>query len=246
MPKFWKGHNSGKIRWFFFNLIYSSSPISWPSFKPLAKILFEISYWQDFILIFSKGHNSRKGDNSVKKKKCVSAIFPWGIHIWNLKILACMVHKIWHACFERAHGQPETNMPCQLQSWGHKKRKTKSINVILDSTIKCQLANISHLSENETKLISRICFLSINIWISIHNCLGIQACILSLNRSKEYHWILKSKFLSFQSMYTNILQPYHWLLEQYTSIWINAWGKKTGCHSEDILSGRKNEKLTTY
>ena len=26
----------------------------------------------DFILIFSKGHNSRKGDNSVKKKKRVS------------------------------------------------------------------------------------------------------------------------------------------------------------------------------
>ena len=73
---------------------------------------------QDFVLFFfSKGHNSRKGDNSDKKKN-VSAIFPWGIHIWNFKTLACMVLDEWmHA---RKHGQPETNMPCQLlQSWGH-------------------------------------------------------------------------------------------------------------------------------
>ena len=30
----------------------------------------------NFILIFTKGQNSRKGDNLVKKKKRVSAIFP--------------------------------------------------------------------------------------------------------------------------------------------------------------------------
>ena len=30
----------------------------------------------DFILIFSKGHNSRKGDKSDKKKNRVSATFP--------------------------------------------------------------------------------------------------------------------------------------------------------------------------
>ena len=44
----------------------------------------------------------------------MSAIFPWGIHIWNFKTLACMVLE------ERIHGQPETNMPRQLLwSWGH-------------------------------------------------------------------------------------------------------------------------------
>ena len=98
MPNFSKGHNSGKIKWFFKKnnqVIYSSSPISWPSFKPLTQIVFEISCWQDFILIFSKGHNSRKGDNS-KKKRYGSAIFPWGIHIWNFKTLARTVRKIWH------------------------------------------------------------------------------------------------------------------------------------------------------
>ena len=52
----------------FYQVIYSSSLISWPSFKPLAQILFEISCWQDFILIFSKGHNSRNGDKADKKK----------------------------------------------------------------------------------------------------------------------------------------------------------------------------------
>ena len=36
----------------------------------------KIWHASDFILIFSKGHNSRKGDNSDKKKKYVSAIFP--------------------------------------------------------------------------------------------------------------------------------------------------------------------------
>ena len=80
-------------------VIYSSSPISWPSFKSLAQILFEISCWQDFILIFSNGHNSRKVDNSDKKKKYGGAIFPLEIHLWNFKTLACTVHKIWHASF---------------------------------------------------------------------------------------------------------------------------------------------------
>ena len=75
-------------------VIYSSSSISWPSFKLLAQILSKISCWQDFILIFSKAHNSRKGDNSEKKKKeYKSAIFPWGIHIWSFKTLACKVHE---------------------------------------------------------------------------------------------------------------------------------------------------------
>ena len=55
MPKFSKGHNSGKLRWFFFfkfnQIIYSSSPISWPSFKPLAQIVFEISCWQEQLIV---------------------------------------------------------------------------------------------------------------------------------------------------------------------------------------------------
>ena len=97
MPKVSKGHDSGQNNVTFFlkfnHVIYSSSPISWPSCKPLAQILFEISCWQDFILIFSKGHNSRKGDNS-DKKKYGSAIFPWGIHIWNPSM---HIYKIWHA-----------------------------------------------------------------------------------------------------------------------------------------------------
>ena len=59
----------------FNQVIYSSSPISWPSFKPLAQILFEISCWQDFMLIFSKGHNSRKGDNWDKKKNTGQLFF---------------------------------------------------------------------------------------------------------------------------------------------------------------------------
>ena len=46
------------------------------------------------------------------RKKCVAAIFPWGIYyIWNFKTLACTVHKIWHASTSRPRGQ-------QLLTWG--------------------------------------------------------------------------------------------------------------------------------
>ena len=48
MPKFSNGHNSGKIRWFFFlkfnQIIYSSSLISWPSFNPLAQIVLDLKF----------------------------------------------------------------------------------------------------------------------------------------------------------------------------------------------------------
>ena len=52
----------------------------------------QISFW-----FFSKGHNSRKGDNSDKKKNMGQLFFPWGIHIWNFKTLACTAHKMRHA-----------------------------------------------------------------------------------------------------------------------------------------------------
>ena len=78
-PKFSKGHNTGKIRWFLKKkinqVIYTSSPINWPSFKSLAQILFEISCWQDFIPIFSKRHNSKKGDKTDKEKKILVSYF---------------------------------------------------------------------------------------------------------------------------------------------------------------------------
>ena len=62
MPRYWKlpstiaQPNHPIVQ----KLIYLSSFISWPSFKPLAQIdvLFEIS-WQDFTPIFSKRLNSR-------------------------------------------------------------------------------------------------------------------------------------------------------------------------------------------
>ena len=98
----------------FNQVIYSSSPISWPSFKSLAQILFKISCWQDFILIFSKGHNSRREITRTRKKKYGSAIYPWGIHIWNFKTLACTVHKIW--------------LCIQIFSKGHNSRKGDNLD----------------------------------------------------------------------------------------------------------------------
>ena len=56
-------------------VIYSSSKISIPNMKALAKILFEISCTQDFQILFSKGHNSEKGHNLGMKKICVNYFF---------------------------------------------------------------------------------------------------------------------------------------------------------------------------
>ena len=63
MPKFSKGHNSGNIWWIFFSkfnqVINLSSPISWPSFKLLAQIVFNISCWQVYNVLICKGPTSR-------------------------------------------------------------------------------------------------------------------------------------------------------------------------------------------
>ena len=70
MSKFSKGHSYETIDGICSQVnpvIHVSSSISWPSFKLLGQILCEISCWQGFIYVFSKKHNSRKGDNSDKK-----------------------------------------------------------------------------------------------------------------------------------------------------------------------------------
>ena len=50
-------------------VIYFSAPTSIPNMKALASILFEISCTQDFQILFSKGHNSKKGHNLAIQKK---------------------------------------------------------------------------------------------------------------------------------------------------------------------------------
>ena len=109
-------------------VVYSSLPVYSSSFKALASIVFEIFCWQDCIHIFSKGHNSEKGHNPVKKKKYMSAIFSWGIHIRNFITVAFTVLKLCYASKnltnERTEGQteeqPRSNMPLKLLwSWRH-------------------------------------------------------------------------------------------------------------------------------
>ena len=100
MSKFSKGHSSEKIdgiRSQVNLVIHTSSSISWPSFKLLGQILCELFCWQEFILVFSKEHNSRKGDNSDKKTNTGQPFVIKNQYIWNFETLACTVHKIWHA-----------------------------------------------------------------------------------------------------------------------------------------------------
>ena len=49
-------------------VVYFSTPIGIPIVKALAKTLFEISCAQDFQILFSKGHNSKRGHDSDKKQ----------------------------------------------------------------------------------------------------------------------------------------------------------------------------------
>ena len=49
-------------------LVFFSTPIGIPIVKALAKTLFEISCTQDFQILFSKGHNPKRGHDSDMKK----------------------------------------------------------------------------------------------------------------------------------------------------------------------------------
>ena len=76
MPKITKGHNSDFSKFLKVNQVdYSSLPVNSSSFKALASIVFEIFCSQDCIHIFSKGHNSEKGHNPVKKKNMCQLFF---------------------------------------------------------------------------------------------------------------------------------------------------------------------------
>ena len=78
MPKITKGHNSEvffKISSKVIQVVYSSLPVYSSSFKALASIVFEIFCGQDCVYIFSKGHNSEKGHNPVKKKDTYQLFF---------------------------------------------------------------------------------------------------------------------------------------------------------------------------
>ena len=113
MPKITKGHNSRSTFQKFIQKLIRSSTHQYQSvqdFKALASIAFEIFCWQDFIHIFSKSHNSKKGHNPDGKKKYVSAIFSWTNHIWNFKTLACMVQKLCYASKSVTDGRSDTRM----------------------------------------------------------------------------------------------------------------------------------------
>ena len=56
-------------------VIYSSTPTIIPNMKALAQILFKISFTQDFQILFSKGHNSKKGCNLDMKKNTSQLFF---------------------------------------------------------------------------------------------------------------------------------------------------------------------------
>ena len=61
--------------------------------NPLVCKVPKIWHASDFILIFSRENNSRKGDNSAKKKNVVQ-LFSHKKSIRNFKTLACTVHKM--------------------------------------------------------------------------------------------------------------------------------------------------------
>ena len=96
-------------------VIYSSIPIYSSGFKALASIAFEIFCWQEFIHIFSKGHNSGKGHNPDGKKIRVSYFFmknPY-MKFQNPSMHGSEVMLCTKKCNGRTHGRTHarTNVP---------------------------------------------------------------------------------------------------------------------------------------
>ena len=141
---------------FFFKfnqVIYSSSPISWPSFKPLDQLTkFQApssNTFRDILLTrfhsdFSKVHNSRKGDNSSKKKLCISY---FSMRNPYMKFQNPSIHGFFFFTNGRTHGrtdgQPETNMlPQFLRGWGHNEEENMAINRYWVDSMTCSLSHV--------------------------------------------------------------------------------------------------------
>ena len=65
------------------------------NFKTLVCTVHKIWHASDFILIFSKEHNSKRETTRTRKKNVCQLFFPWGVHTWNFKTLACTVLDEW-------------------------------------------------------------------------------------------------------------------------------------------------------
>ena len=105
-------------------VIYSSSSISWPSLKPLAVILYEISYLQNCTLTPYKGHNSARGDNSDKKKIRVSYFLMRNPYMKfqnpSFKFfLNGRTNKRTNARTDKRTDKPKAICSPLFQSWGH-------------------------------------------------------------------------------------------------------------------------------
>ena len=72
-------------------MIYSSAQISILNMKALAQILFEISFTQDFQILFSKGHNSEKEHNLDMKKIRVNYFFMKNLY---MKLENTSIHRL--------------------------------------------------------------------------------------------------------------------------------------------------------
>ena len=77
-------------------LIYSLLPIYSSGFKALSWMVLEL-FADKFSSLFYQRAITQERGLIWMRKKYMSAIFPWGIHIWNFKTLACTVQKLWYA-----------------------------------------------------------------------------------------------------------------------------------------------------
>ena len=101
----------------------------------------QTSFW------FFQGGITPEREITWTGKKRVSAIFPWGIHRWNFKTLACMVHKIWHACDEQMDARTDNLKPI----CSHNFFEIGGITIIF--------WQIKWLEENQNKYYTRYTFL---------------------------------------------------------------------------------------
>ena len=98
----------------------------------------------------------------------MSAIFPWGIHIWNFKTLACTVHRIWHASKSVTNGRTDAQTHARMDNprpicplnffevGGIIKHKKGHTGILLRHVILFEEANFLKFRWNETMSVSYI------------------------------------------------------------------------------------------
>ena len=125
------------------HVIFFTAPISIPNIKALAQIpLFEMSCTQDFQLLFSKGHNSKKGHNSDMKKNIrVNYFFKRNLY---MKFHNPSIH---HSKLRISPKSGKINQNFEIPYFCHFEAKFSKVNQVIYSSAPTSASNKKALAQ---------------------------------------------------------------------------------------------------